>query len=231
MATETINLMGSIRSEWISGELKRPPKKTAPFITIARQPGAGGRTMARVLAERLNEEARQNEQWRMYDRELVEKVAEDHELSTRMVESLEDSSHNWLRGVLHAWLNPREPSELAVFHRVAATVRALAEGGRAIIVGRGSVFLTRDLPAGLHVYLVPPFDDRVERMAQKWNLSTDATATKLRELEQYRNEYYERHFSTKPFVPETFTITINTADISPEQAADIVVPAVAALKS
>ena len=42
-------------------------------------------------------------------------------------------------------------------------VRALAEVGRVIIVGRGGVFITRDLPGGIHVRLVAPREWRVRR--------------------------------------------------------------------
>ena len=63
-------------------EAQRESIKAGPFITISRQAGAGGTTVAELLARMLNEDckARPEIPWTVFDRNLVEKVLEDHEL-------------------------------------------------------------------------------------------------------------------------------------------------------
>src|SRR5687768_9533551 len=59
-----------------------------PFVTVSRQAGAGGRTFAKLLVERLNALDGSERPWAVWDRELVEKVAADHHIPEAVVEQL-----------------------------------------------------------------------------------------------------------------------------------------------
>lgn len=206
MTGELAAVFGAIRAsvrEPTGAEAKRDTPR--PFITIARQAGAGGHTLARHLAEQLGED------WNTYDRELIEKAAQDHHLSPRLFEALTDKKHPWLTDVFAG-----RPSEITLYHRVAATVRALAQQGRAIIVGRGGVFVTRGMAGGVHVYLVAPLDCRVQRMAQMWNVDRAAAAKRVGEIDKNRGDFFKRYFPGALLTPETFHLTLNTAAM-PEQ--------------
>ena len=218
----------AIKADWLTATARRtlttsPPQ---PFITIARQAGAGGRTLAHHLAEGLNELDGAGPPWQAYDRELVERVAADHNLSKRLIHTLENSSHDWLRDLVESLVYPHDPSELKVFHRVAATIRAFAQAGRAIIVGRGGVFITDGMPCGQHIYLVAPLEHRVERMAGEWGQSRDDTEKKILELERNRQSFYRRHFPKHQVKPEAFTVTLNTAEMSDREMVDMLLPRV-----
>ena len=194
-----------------------------PFVTIARQAGAGGRDLANHLATRLNELDPGQPPWQSYDRELVDKIAGDHNLSTRLIETLEDVDHPWLVELIKG-LSSQEPSEQGLFHRMASTIMALAKAGRAIIVGRGGMFITRQLPGGLHIHLAAPFDWRVQRMAKEWNVSTDDAAKRIREIDDNRQRFYQRHFRDYRLSPENFTLTLNTASIPNQKLVELLVP-------
>src|SRR5438067_6689534 len=56
-----------------------PREKTLPAITISRQAAAGAVTIARLLVDELNKNPEPSP-WAVFDRNLVEKVLEDHEL-------------------------------------------------------------------------------------------------------------------------------------------------------
>ena len=63
-----------------------PGKEPLPAITISREAGAGAHSVADRVAEIL-EERRDKERggpWTVLDRELVEKVLDDHELPERV---------------------------------------------------------------------------------------------------------------------------------------------------
>ena len=54
-------------------------------ITISRQTGSGGHAIAEQLAERLrSQESPEAQPWAIFDRNLVEKVLEDHNLPARL---------------------------------------------------------------------------------------------------------------------------------------------------
>jgi hypothetical protein len=233
MARDLIAHFDAVKADWLASGRAGKAQQFAeplPFVTIARQAGAGGRTLALRLAKRLNERDDPSDPpWRPYDRELVEKVAADHQLSKHLIEMLEDSSHNWIRELVEPFLHPSQPSELEVFHRVAATIRALAQAGRAVLVGRGGVFITGDMARGTHVYLVAPLEDRVRRLVEEWHLAEDEAGKLVREMDQHRQSFCRRHFPDQELVPEAFTITLNTANVTVDQLVDMLLPQVSSV--
>jgi len=202
-----------------------------PFVTISRQAGAGGTTLAQHLVERLNEVDRAPDRpWTCWDRELVERVAADHHISQELIDSLEDVHRNWLEEFftgLSLGDDAEQPDELAVYHRVAATVRALAQVGRVVLVGRGGVCITRNMPGGTHVRLVAPTKERVAFMVRKFNVSQELAAERVRVLDRNRESFYQRYWPTHPLSSEMFTVTLNTANLSEDQLAECLIPLVA----
>src|SRR5262245_31132412 len=67
------------------------PQTTRPPLTIAisRQAGTQGPDIAREVGQRLG--------WPVYDRELVEMIAREMGLRTRLVESVDERHRNWLQ--------------------------------------------------------------------------------------------------------------------------------------
>ena len=212
------NVMASMKAEWAAGEnasKRRAQATPIPFLTMARQCGAGGSDIAERVADCLSALHRSELPWRGYDRELVEKVAEDHELSAALLETLTDDRRTWLSDVVGGG-----PGELALLRRVAATCRALAEAGRCIIVGRGGVFITRDMPGGVHVRLVAPLDFRVARKAKEWEVSEADAESRIRKIDQNRIQFYQRYF-TNAESAETFALTINTQAVPEDKQIEL----------
>lgn len=206
--------------------LDRLPGASRPFVTILREAGAGGSSVAQALATALNARERTHD-WQAFDRELVERVAEDHEISAALVERLEEKSHTWLDKLLHTGPS----SEFGVYRRVAGTIRALAEVGGAIIVGRGGVFITRDLPAGIHVRLVAPREWRVRRVAATRGVPLKDADRKVRETEERRAAFYRSRWPDKDIAAEHFDLTINMARVEPERVVKALVAVVPPLAS
>ena len=219
-------ILAAVQTSSLEREGRAPHAEgTAPFVTISRQAGAGGATVARRLAERLNSVDPGSRPWQTFDRELVEMVAAQHQIRPSVLESLEQRSRTWLTGLIDGLNFARdEPGELALFHRVSETILALARSGRVILVGRGGAFVTQALAGGVHVYLVAPFKARVQHMAKILNCSADEAARTVQELDENRQAFYQRHFPDQAHAPERFTIVLNTARLSEEQVLGTLVP-------
>jgi len=197
-----------------------------PFITISRQAGAGGRALAARLVDRLNAIDPGDLPWKVWDNELVERVAAEHHLPASCVAALEDQKPSWLEEALGSLtLSGNSPDEATVFRRMATAIRALAELGRVVIVGRGGAYLTADMPGGVHVRLVAPVGFRIAKTAKAKGLSPDAAAAWVRETDRARESFYRRHWPARPLTAEAFTMTLNTASLSIPQQVDAVLAA------
>jgi cytidylate kinase len=200
-------------------------RRSSPFVTISRQAGAGGKTVAATLAAALNRiEEPANATWCAWDQELVTKVAADYAIPEAAVESLEDHNHPLLREIISSLVSQDHCDEFKVYRGVATTIRALAGAGCAIIVGRGGVFLTGEMPGGVHVRLIAPLADRVARTAERLQISQSEAAARVREIDRNREAFYQRHWPTKRVTPEAFSLTINTAAMSEEQIVACLLP-------
>lgn len=199
-----------------------------PFITISRQAGAGGRTLMERLVDRLREiDPAPDAPWTGYDRELVEQVAREYHVSPTRIEHLGNQPHSWLDDLIRG-LSPTAftESEIAVTRHTAHTMHGLAERGRAIIVGRGGVLVTRDLPGGLHLHLVAPEQDRIAHLASRRGLSQDDAADQVRGIDANRQSFYRRYFPNRSLTPDLYTMTLNTSAMGDDAMVDVVVTAV-----
>jgi cytidylate kinase len=189
------------------------PRRADPFITISQQPCAGGEAIGPMVVERLNEIDPDDRPWTFWDRNLVERVVNVHHLPKEVVTSMEDSGHSWLRDFVESIRVTEDPhwaDEMKVYRRVAATVRALAAEGRVVMLGRGGMMITRNMPGGIHVRLVAPRSYRVAALEKEQGLKHDAASAKLKELEHNRIAFIKRYWPDATMDPEQFAVTINT---------------------
>lgn len=195
-----------------------------PFVTISREGGAGGRTLGLRLVDRLNALDPGSEPWALWDRELVEKVSADHHIALELVESLGETHHGWMEEFLSSLSQVGDIDEAKVYRRVAMTIRSLAHRGRCVIVGRGGVHITRQMPGGVHVRLVAPFEDRVSFMVRQHAMTREAAAEHVRELDRNRKAFFRRYWPNAALDPDVFTITLNTGKLNESRAVECLLP-------
>ncbi|MFH0882296.1 MAG: cytidylate kinase-like family protein [bacterium] len=192
-----------------------------PFITISRQYGCPAWTFAEEIARRLNQRLGSDD-YVIYDKKLLEWITANQAIETDLVDSLNEKR----RGELEDWvvsLISGRPSEWSVFKGLAKAVRGLALHGRAILIGRGSAQLTRDLPGGLHIRLIAPPEWRLSALEREWpNRAENVTMDTLLRLDRDRESYVRKYTGVNPNDPEHYDITLNTARLSVDQQADAV---------
>ena len=221
-------ILGSIKSTGLPTMLKvggTGQKVSQPFVTISREAGAGGITLAAALVERLNARGHGERPWQSFDRELIEKIAADHHISAELIASLVESSHSWL-SEFFGGLTLRDkgsPSDLRVFHSVAATVRALAQAGRVVMVGVGSGQITLNMTGGVHVRLVAELEFRIRTMMKLLGASRERAAAEVKRRDENRAAFFKRFFPDSPLTAERFTMTMNASMLSEKQMVEAVV--------
>lgn len=195
------------------------------FVTVSRQPGAGAISFSHRLAERLNRDDPGD--WSAWDRELVEKVSAEHGIAKGIIEMMPTRPHNWLDDLLQGIStssNPPGVLEIRAYKQVVMTIRALATAGHAIIVGRGGNFITEGMPAAIRLRLIAPLEHRIKYTAESDKISIHKAAAKVAEVDERRAEFYRRYWPGKVSAPESFTMTLNSAELAVDELVECVLP-------
>ena len=200
----------------------------APFraVTISRQCGSGALAGAEKLAECLQAHAPAGARpWTVFDRNLMEKVLEDHNLPKRLAKFLPEDRTSELQDILDELFGLHPPS-WTIVRQTSETILRLAELGNVIVIGRGGNVVTAKLPGVLHVRLVAPIEQRVEHL-HKYNGMSIPAARKFRLREDLgRERYLKKYFHADIEDPLLYHMVLNTGLLSPDQAAQIIADAV-----
>ena len=215
--TRVAQMFESVRQFNFKQEMK--PK---PFITIARQFGCDAYDIAGTLAEILTQKIANGQNWELYDKELVEKVAGDLKATESLIKAMAIEHRNAFEQFLSSMVL-NIPNTDKIFKRMAEVIRGIAWHGNAIIIGRGSGILCHDMPEGLHINLVVPFKWRVKNI-QRWQTGSELPQIEkdlsVRDME--RNKFYQKYFSIPVDNFTDFDLTINNAKFDTEETARLV---------
>ncbi|MEA3188883.1 MAG: hypothetical protein QOD99_2713 [Chthoniobacter sp.] len=201
------------------------PRRELPVVTISRETGAGAITVASLVAKELNLRRTSNDvcPWTVFDRNLVEKVLEDHELPATLRQFVhEDAAVFDLRKVIEEMLG-LHPSDWTLVHHTTDTILRLAQLGNVILIGRGANVITAQFKNAFHVRLVAPLDARIRHIAEHYHLTGNGAATFVREKDRARHRYVKLNFHAAIDDPLQYHITINTTGrMSFEDAAHLI---------
>ena len=197
-------------------------RQPGPAITISYQTGSGSHEIAARLAEVLQEaEPKGHVPWTVFDRQLVEKVLEEHELPKALAKFMPEDRRSFIQDVMEELVGLRPPSWVMV-PKIAETVLHLADAGYVILVGRGANFITAHLPNVFHNRLIAPLPKRIERV-QKLNSLTSEEATKfIRDEDRSRNRYSKEHFHKSVDEALAYDLVLNTDRISFSDAVELI---------
>ena len=187
-----------------------------PYVAISRQAGAGGSQLGQALGEQLG--------WEVFDKSLLEQIAERLHVPKRMLELVDETESSWVYDVLGVWMDSEIiPHEKYVAH-LCRVALAAARRGKAIFVGRGVSFL---LPPqnGLTVRLIAPIGYRVQRMRELKGLSCSDARAEVERLDRGRREFVQRYFHHDIDDPQLYDLVINVARMGPERTLETVLAA------
>ncbi|HSD66982.1 MAG TPA: cytidylate kinase-like family protein [Vicinamibacteria bacterium] len=187
-----------------------------PVVTVSRLHGAGGDEVARKLAETLGLD--------LFDREVIQRIAESTHLSERVVASLEKDREvltDWLASIASSsYLSPVE-----FRYHLSRVVGALAQHGGAVIVGRGAHLILGQGEA-LRVLVVAPLELRVRAVMEHEGLAEREARRRIATVEADRKAFLMKQFHADFADPTTFDLVVNTAVLGVDGACDAIRAAV-----
>lgn len=205
---------------------QRPPERF-PFITISREFGCEALPLAQYLTHILNERCAPVYPWVAYDREVIDRVAQELHLSREIVESVDGRRRSEMYELFDSILN-RKVDESLVIRRICEVIRSLATHGHAVLVGRGSYLVTQDLKTGLHVRLVAPRPWRILRVADIQRLSYHDAEKVVDQFEKERERFIQMFFVQDPHIIHYHDVVIDNSRFNLAQIAEIVFAALGA---
>jgi cytidylate kinase len=203
------------------GARKYGNKQVRPAITISRMTGAGGHTVAGKLAEYLQSNVPGHAPWTVFDRQLVEKVLEDHHLSKRVAEYMPENHRSLVTDMVEELLG-LHPSDWTLVHQTAETVLRLAQMGNVILVGRGAAVVTSKLDNVFHVRLVGSIEKRTEQVQKIYGYDRKGALDFINREDKGRKRFLKEHFEQDPENPLLYHLGINTDRISHDEAARLI---------
>ncbi|MFZ0828048.1 MAG: cytidylate kinase-like family protein [Verrucomicrobiia bacterium] len=201
-------------------------KNVRRAVTISRQAGCGAVIVAEKLAHYLHHHSSGDTcPWTVFDRDLMSKVLEDHNLPARMARYLPEDRVSQIDDILADVLEVHPPTQ-EIIEQTAETILRLAGLGNVILVGRGATLITARVPHVLHVRLVAPLEKRVEHAHQFYSLTVNEAYKFCLNQDRARERYLKRYFSANINDPLLYHLVINTDLVGYDAAAKLIGDAV-----
>jgi cytidylate kinase len=209
-------------------------EREMPVVTISRQFGAGGSSVAALVADALHAE--------IVDKKLIDEVAvrlhmqpgeveAETERPRTMLERLVRSFSALEPGIGAAWTPPYpDPffdARAEIIHLTEQVIREVASGGNVVIIGRGAGFVLRDVEGVFRVFLRAPEPIRVKVVMARFGYAESEARRKIQEVDSNRAAYNKQLYGHDWCDPDEHDLIINTGQIDYETASQIILTAVA----
>ena len=216
-------------------------------ITISREYGSDGRTVAKRVAEAMS--------YHNIDKELLVEVAQKAQVPISEVERYDEQPEHPALRILRKFLTPGYADTLTglaeyewwatatvpelsehedqalttmdeeVYAKLTAEVaEQLADQGDVVLLGRGGQAVLRGRIDTLHVRVVGTRDFKLEVVKARDQLTRDEDAIRrMREVDDRRKTYIKRHYKVEWDDPNLYHLMVNTGLLSVEGAVDAIV--------
>ncbi len=174
------------------------------IITISREFGSGGETIARFVAEKTR--------FLLVNKDTIIKG-----LSEFGIEYPEEDPEKKVGS---------EKSDQGAALYIEAMhdyIYDLAIRNSLVILGRGGSILFRDYPPALHVRVVAQFSHRVQKVMKLYDLNSETAVKLVKEKDREKKQYYRQVFDVNWDNLRGYELVLNTENIGLEDAADIIV--------
>ena len=191
------------------------------IITISREFGSGGRTIGRMVAEKLGIP--------FYDKELVEQVALESGFAPTFVE--EHGEHSPGKSFFSYAFAPQGipgvmnglSSADFLWHIQCNVILQLAEKGPCVIVGRNADYILKDRADCIHAYIHADIPFRADRIVRLYGESEKSPEARLQEKDKRRRVNYQHYTGRDWGTAQNYDICLNSANIGIEECAEIIV--------
>lgn len=180
------------------------------IITISREMGSGGIPIAHQAAEELG--------YKLIDGNAIKELGSQYGLTKETLTQIDEKPPSFIEKL-------DRQIELGV-HRIQLLVLEQALEGNVIIYGRGGQDLLPNINSVFRVRVIAPFEDRVERWAEREWIDPDLAHSLVRRSDQQRAGFIKYYYDRDWEDPMHYDLVINTERLSFDMAVKLIVDGV-----
>lgn len=191
-------------------------------ITISREFGSGGRTIGRMVAERLG--------YTFYDEELVNEVAKRSGFCPDFVKEQGEyatSRHSLLFSLAtaqHATMDCLSTMD-KVYIEQTKVIEEIAAEGNCVIVGRCADYILRDRKDALHIFVYGDEKEKARRIVERYGETAKSPEKRLHEKDQKRKVYYKNYTGRTWGQAENYDLCLNSSVLSLDTCTELILRA------
>ena len=191
------------------------------IITISREFGSGGRSIGRLVADKLGIP--------FYDKELVKQISVESGFAPHFVE--EHGEHAPGRSLFSYAFAPQGVPGIMnglstndfLWNIQCSVILQLADDGPCVIVGRNADYILKDREDVLHVFIHADDEFRKERIVRLYGQSEKSPAARLAEKDKRRKVNYQHYTGRNWGDAQNFDVCLDSSKLGVETCADIIV--------
>ena len=182
-------------------------------VTITREFGSGGRTIAKKLAEELG--------YDYYDYELVQKIAHESGFAEGFIEEFgeEVSTGGFFSFFGNNWGALNINDQLYFAER--KVILELAEKGNCIIVGRCADYILKDRKDTLNVFIYADMEWKKDRIVNLYGETDVDIEKRILEKDKRRKAYYKYYTDRKWNRAANYHISLESSELGIDTCVEI----------
>ena len=198
-------------------------------ITINRELGSGGRTVGRILAEKLGVP--------YYDKALTKPLEEKFNLSSDQIERLKGNNRSWWEDMKRVLILGEEAANSydyydegkkklvtseAVLKAEKEILQDIAIEESCVIAGRSAFYVMNGFPNRLNVLIQASMEYRMNRIMGKRGISEKEAKKIIKEVDEAREEYLKNNAHTSRYDTRNYDLVIKMDDKTEEEAVNVI---------
>lgn len=180
------------------------------IITIGRQFGSGGKEVGIRVAKELGIPC--------YDKELLQTVAQKSGLCEKILESFDERPKSLLYSIaMDSYMfalpgvGAGDSLEQQVYLATFDAIRQVAAEGPCVIIGRCADYALADNPNLLSLFIHAPLEVRIQRVAERQNLTPEKARQLIIKTDKRRASYYEYYSAKRWGVVDSYDFCLDSS--------------------
>ncbi|MBE6247997.1 MAG: cytidylate kinase-like family protein [Prevotella sp.] len=198
-------------------------------ITINRELGSGGRTVGRILAEKLGVP--------YYDKALTKPLEEKFNMTADQIENLKSNNRSWWQDVKRVLIlgeeaansldyydekKKKQVTSEAVLKAEKEILHSIAIEDSCVIAGRSAFYVMNGYPNSLNILIQASMEYRLNRIMTKRDISEKEAKKIIKEVDEMREEYLKNNARTSRYDTRNYDLVIKMDGKTEEEAVNVI---------